>query len=138
MRPDHPWRRLRQRPDVELRWHRMPGLLGATRGARVIVLHPDQSQVQRRCTLAHELAHIELGHTDGCTRAQEAAARELAARWLICLDDLLDALRWAEDPTEVADCLWVDVDTLEARLGALRRDEAARLVDELARTDRGC
>lgn len=116
----------------------MPGLLGAVPAAHVIVLHPDQSQVQRRCTLAHELAHLELGHTGRCTGTEEDAARELAARWLIPLDDLLDAYRWSEHPAEVADCLWVDVDTLQARLESLRKDEAARLADQWARTDRGC
>lgn len=117
-------------------WRRTPGLLGATDGERVIVMHPDQLQVQRRCTLAHELAHIELGHGASCSRAEEAEARAAAARRLIDLDALLDAFRWAEHLEEVADELWVDLDTLQARIDTLTDDERAALValhDELAR-----
>lgn len=138
MSPDHPWRRLRRLTRVELLWRRTPGRLGATNGVDLIVMNPDQLQVERRCTLAHELAHIELGHTGGCSSVGEAAARRLAARWLIRMDDLVDAYRWAEALEEVADCLWVDVDTLRARLDSLTPDETARLVHLYRETERGC
>jgi hypothetical protein len=139
MPPFHPWRRLRARPDVEVFWRALRGpRLGATDGAEVIVLRPDLTQVQRRCTVAHELAHIELEHRDGCTPAEETAARRLAARWLIDLEHLLDAYRWAEELEEVADCLWVDVDTLRARLDGLNDHERQRLVDLYLEMERPC
>lgn len=115
----------------------MPGVLGATNGRDVIVLHPDQSQVQRRCTLAHELAHIDLGHRDGCTDADERAAQVLAARRLIALDALLDAFRWADHLEEIADCLWVDLDTLQCRLDTLSDHERQALVDLYVTLERG-
>lgn len=134
----HPWRRLRAQSDIGLTWERMPGRLGQTDGAHAIALHPDQSQVQRRCTLAHELAHVELGHVDGASDTEERAARLLAARWLIDMDALLDALRWADDLPTVADELWVDEDTLMARLDGLSCSERDKLVALWNETERGC
>lgn len=119
----HPWRKLRSLPQIDLSWRRMSGRLGETDGVRMIVMHPDQSQVQRRCTITHELAHVELGHTDGCTDVEEREARALAARWLIDLDDLADAAVWARSLTELADELWVDPDTLADRVEQLRPAE---------------
>lgn len=101
----------------------MPGLLGRTNGVDEIHLHPDQLQVERRSTLAHELAHIELEHTQGCTGADERAALELAARWLVSLEHLVDAARWARSIHELADELWVDVDTITTRLDTLTERE---------------
>lgn len=135
----HPWRRLRDLTHVELFWMPLRGnRMGATDGAEVIVMRPDLSQVQRRCTVAHEMAHIELGHRDGCSNAEEKQAAQLAARWLVDMDDLLDALRWAEDLREVADCLWVDEPTLMARLDGLSAAERSRIVLLHASLDRPC
>lgn len=45
----HPWRRLRALESVRLVWSATrPGLLGATDGVSLVLLHPDQSQRQRR------------------------------------------------------------------------------------------
>jgi hypothetical protein len=117
----HPWRRLGALPHIDLSWRRTPGRLGETDGAQLIRLHPDQSQVQRRCTLAHELAHVELGHVGGASPVEERAARQLAARWLVDMEPLLDGLRWADDLATVADECWVDEETLMARLDGCRR-----------------
>jgi hypothetical protein len=128
----HPWRRLRSLPHIDLSWRRMPGRLGETDGVASIVMHPDQSQVQRRCTIAHELAHVELGHTDGCNDVEEQAARGLAARWLIEIEDLAEAALWARSRSELADELWVDTDTLDARLDHLGAGERRYLRERLA------
>lgn len=125
----HPWRALRELTHIHLSWKSEDGMLGETDGRSVIVMNPDQSQRQRRCTLAHELAHIELGHIDGATDREEADAREHAARRLIPLDRLMDALRWADNLEEVADELWVDHQTLIDRLDTLTDDERQALVD---------
>lgn len=105
----------------------MPGVLGLTDGRRRIYLHPHQSQAQRRSTLAHELAHVELRHGPGGTAGEERDASELAARWLVPLDRLVDAARWARSVGELADELWVDVDTVETRLAILTDEERAEL-----------
>ena len=60
---DHPWRRLRDRPDWLLEWDMLPpGLMGSTcHRRRVITLDLRLSQAERRCTIAHELEHVERG-----------------------------------------------------------------------------
>jgi hypothetical protein len=55
----------------------------------------------------------------------------LAARRLIALPDLIEALRWTRDPAELADALWVDLDTIRARMSCLDPIEVAQLENEL-------
>lgn len=125
----HPWRRLRALEALRLEWSMLrPGILGATDGTSLVLLHPNQSQRQRRCTLAHELAHVELGHTGACGPIEDAQARALAARWLISIERLLNGLRWTRDWEELADELWVDVETLQDRLDGLTVGERAMIV----------
>lgn len=119
----HPWRRLRSLTGVDLVWRPLTGMLGATDGATVIYMDPVQLQVERRCTVAHEQAHIELGHTRGHHPDDERTATQLAARWLVEMPAILDALRWSEELEEVADQLWVDLPTLMARLDGLTSEE---------------
>ena len=106
----------------------MPGVLGATDGTGAIQLHPHQSQAQRRSTLAHELAHLELRHGPGCTEREEREAGALAARWLVPLEDLVEASRWARSLGELADELWVDVETVRIRLSTLGDAERAKVL----------
>lgn len=119
----HPWRKLRQLRSVRLHWQVMQGTLGETNGIDLVWMHPHQGQAQRRSTLAHELAHIDLDHTAGCNGPDERAAELLAARWLITLPALIDALRWAVSVEEAADELWVDPATVRVRLLRLTVEE---------------
>lgn len=120
----HPWRSLRRHQDITVRWKRMPGLLGTwCERTRTITLHPDQSQRQRRCTLTHETIHAERGHQGNCTGAVERAVNLESARRLIPLDRLAEALAWSQDEGEVADELWVDVETTRARIDGLTDTE---------------
>lgn len=125
----HPWRALRALTHINVRWVPMDDRLGDTDGISDIRMHPNQLQVQRRCTLTHELAHVTLGHVGGCDAGEEAAANEWAARHLITMDALKDALLWADDLEEVADELWVDLDTLKNRLDCLTDEERQEIVD---------
>ena len=89
---------------------------------RVVTVDCRLSAAQRRCTLAHELVHIERGPVprDPWLAAREEAAVEAeAARRLIPLDALAGALAWSRRPDEVAEELWVDVQTLAVRIGGL-------------------
>lgn len=124
----HPWRALREASEIELIWaENLPdGILGATNGKQ-IWLSLKQLQVERRCTLTHELVHIERGH-DGCQPvAVEKQVCAEAARRLITIDQLRAWLPWALSMEELADCLWVDEDTLKTRMENLTAEELQEL-----------
>lgn len=128
----HPWRALRKLTHIDLVWTKLDvNILALTDGKRTIWMDPRQSQAQRRSTIAHELAHIELGHVGGCSGPEERQARDLAARRLIRLDHLADALKWTRSVHELAEELWVDVETLTDRLEGLSLEEVAWLRAEL-------
>ncbi|MBX9919123.1 MAG: hypothetical protein K2Y33_04720 [Mycolicibacterium frederiksbergense] len=85
-------------------------------------------QVHRRCTLTHELIHLERGPVAPHLQAkEERIVDELAARRLIELHDLIEGLQWSRDPDELADALWVDVPTLNTRMTTLDPVEVAQL-----------
>lgn len=92
-------------------------------------------QVDRRCALAHELGHAENGDLpcgdDRYDARQEARVEQWAARKLIELPALADALLWSDDPHEVADALWVTVELLEVRVEHLHPSERAWLRNAL-------
>lgn len=102
-----------------------------------IMLRPGQLQVERRCFLAHGLAHKDLGHSGVCDypdgRRQatrfEGEADELAARRLIRLPRFIDTLCWTDDKDEAADALWVTRHILDVRLERMYAGEQ-RLVRE--------
>ena len=129
---DHPWRRLRDLPQWDVVWCDLPvGTLGFTdHDTRTIWLQRGQLQAQRRSTLAHELEHVARGPVPAkpVLRArEEAAVEQAAARQLINLEALGEALAWATTPAEVADELWVDEALLLTRLQHLHPAEKAYL-----------
>lgn len=131
-----PWGALAQLSDVQLRFQDLPDALGYWDPAsRTIVLDRNQTQAERRCTLAHELEHLERGdenveHVSPVLAArQEIAACTRAARRLIPLDDLIEALLWSQDEQELAEELNVDEDTIRVRLLTLSEAEHT-LIDE--------
>lgn len=96
---------------------------------RTIWLDSRLTFAERRCTLVHELVHAERGDIP-CVDAvldlrQERRVEREAARRLVNLEDLADAVRWSNDQAEVADALEVDLATLQARLAALSDTERA-------------
>lgn len=94
----NPWRRLRDRPDIELRWARLPDCYGGAaavveRGRRFIVLDPRLGRVDRRAAIEHELIHHERGvpspSVPALLRAKdEHAVRRAVALRLVPLDEL--------------------------------------------------
>lgn len=96
-----------------------------------IVIRRGQTRRMRRSVLAEELGHHELGHTPAsdrqATARMELRARRWAARQLISLTDLADALCDAGSWAEAAEQLDVDVDLLHARTAALTAGEMDRL-----------
>jgi hypothetical protein len=118
----HPWRDLRDNwPEVEVRIEPMRGrLLGELRYP-VIALRAGTTAAQRRCTLAHELVHLERGVFD-CGPWGERVERlvhEEVARRLIGVDELASAVRatgGSHDLPALAAALDVDSETLAVRL----------------------
>ena len=133
----HPWRELRRLSDWSLTIAALPpGHRGCTHwGDRAITLRPGMTQAERRCVLAHELTHVERGvFLRGWRDQEEHRVRVSAARRLIGIEELEQVLRWSRDWREVADELWVTVDTLRVRVAHLSASEAtalARAVDQV-------
>ena len=116
------------------------GLLGYTDlSAGVIWLDRSLTQVERRCTLTHELEHVHRGHIprDPVLLAREEdLVEQLSARRLVSLRELIDALLWSDHESEVADELWVDGPTLRARIAGLAADERAAIEERLHESGR--
>lgn len=136
-----PWRDVRLNwPQVQVVIERMTGdLLGEVRdGGAVIALRAGTSAAQRRCTLAHEIVHLERGLLD-CGQwlhREEFAVHLTAARRLIRVTDLVAAIRElgrADDRGALAQALEVDTETLTMRLAHLDRDERRSARRALAR-----
>lgn len=115
----------------------MTGQLGLTDyAARTITLDPDQDQAQRRSTLAHELVHVERGPAPHwCKTREEALCDREAARRLIGIRELGEALAWAHNLAEAADDLWVDDELLRVRLSHLHPAERHYLRRRLAQEE---
>ena len=128
----HPWRHLAQvYPHITvITRHHLPGsTMGLRRGDRIWIC-ATCGQAERRATPAHEIAHLERGDR-GHSPVEERIVSLIAARRLIPLDRLADALRWSYNLTELADELWVDEPTVRCRLDGLDPVEVAQLHAEL-------
>jgi hypothetical protein len=137
----HPWRHLRHHhPHINVRFADLPeGLLGYTDHARgEVVLDRSLTQVERRCTLTHELEHVHRGPVplDPCLADREEAVVDgIAARRLVSLRELIEALLLSNHEHDVADELWVDVPTLRTRIAGLADAERAAIEDRLISSD---
>lgn len=127
----HPWRDLRRR-DIILTWHdHLPGGIHSATNGRRIVMARGLTQTQRRCALAHELVHIDMGHTQHMPAPVERVVHRKAAQRLIRWDGLVDTAVWATSVNEWACDLWVTPTVLHARIDTLtdmERGMLARLV----------
>lgn len=98
---------------------------------RVILIEADQSPAAQRSSLAHAVAHLDLGHARTMSgffeNREEADADRLAAERLIPLDALAAALVGPRIPTAVAGELDVDLTMLRVREANLTRTERRRL-----------
>ncbi|MFM9430023.1 ImmA/IrrE family metallo-endopeptidase [Arthrobacter sp. MP_2.3] len=120
----HPWGLLRKLAHIRLSWVVMPDdVPGRTNGVDIIWMDKRLDQVERRCTLAHELIHIEREHTGCQVPSVELEVSLETARRLIPIEDLASALRWSNRPYELADELWVTQNVLVDRMRSLTADE---------------
>ena len=121
----HPWRRARDSyPDLVIDCTRRlaGGAMGLV-GESTIWLHRGLTQAERRCTLTHELLHVEMPDAD-----ENAVERETARR-LITLNQLVDAFCWLRHAStpDLADHLWVDQQTAWVRMKHLDPIEVAEI-----------
>jgi hypothetical protein len=139
--PYDPWLDLRQNwPHVKVVIEPMTGdLLGEVRDdGQLIALRADTSAAQRRCTLTHELVHLERGILDcgpWLQREEDLVHAEVSQR-LIPLASLAAAIRevgGVDDPAAIAHWLDVDSETLAVRLERMRSAERRLLRRALAR-----
>ena len=105
-------------------------VLAYTDGVENIWILDGLTVAERRCTLTHELIHLERGDTGHQSDKVERLVEREAARRLIPFDNLLEA-DWAQPLEKIADDLWVDEATLEVRLATLSEPERSRLHDHL-------
>ena len=130
----HPWRDARDREHLSITFERLAdGRRGCLRGDR-ITINTGDDQAQRRSTLAHELVHDErrVFPVDRVLRAREELTVErIAARRLIQLEALVDALLWARDARETAAELWVDLPMLVAFIRSLTVTERTWINEQM-------
>lgn len=133
----HPWRHLHSLPGVTVRVAHLGDCWGYyDPDTHVIWLDARLSQAEMRSTLAHEALHAARGD-EPCVSPWHEAKQErlvdgLAARRLIALDALADALAWAENEWEVAEVLWVDVATVRTRIDGLDAGEREHIEERIA------
>lgn len=109
--------------------HGIPEVL--CRRRKVILIDSRQTWPEKRCSLAHAVAHLDLNHAAGAganfDRWMEAEANGLAAQRLLPVDQLASALSWTRHASEIASELNVDLATLETRRKHLAPYERAYL-----------
>jgi len=106
-----------------------------------IVLDSRLDQAGRRSALAHELIHRERQDTaclcDVTHAKQESRVCSEAARRLISVEALADALLWSGDDYEIAEELWVDLETVRTRINDLTDPEKEDIYQRLWARDEG-
>ncbi|AZS12375.1 helix-turn-helix DNA binding protein [Gordonia phage Kenna] len=126
----HPWQHAH---DLGLTIEFVPGLRPrATYAAGLVQIRAGLSQRERRSALAHELVHCERGD-DGvaCSRWHlqklERQVHLTAAKRLITIDELADAVISEPDYASMSQKLWVDDYTFRLRLAYVTEDERAAI-----------
>ena len=134
----HPWRRLRELAHVKLNWVES-GRKGRVRhSTQEIFLRTDLTQAERRSVLLHEIEHLAGGPAvRGYRDLDERDTTARACRWLIPIEALLDGLIYCRDDVELAEHLWVDLKTVQARLTGLTAAETEWLNERMDAAELG-
>lgn len=113
------------------------GIAGLTDG-HTIWLNPVLTTVGWRCTLAHELVHVERGTPPpGLDLKEERKVDRIAARRLTSTEELMEAVVWTQNTENrriLAHELSLDLTMLDIRLQAITDQEMAAInhaLDEL-------
>ncbi|QAU07243.1 metallo-protease [Gordonia phage Asapag] len=126
----HPWRHARS---LDLTIELVPNLRArGTYSAGLVQIRAGLSQRERRATLSHEIVHFERGDEGvACSRWHlqklERQVHLVAARRLITVEDLADAVITEPDYASMAQKLWVDDYTFRLRLAHVTDEERAQI-----------
>lgn len=131
-----PFSLLAAMPDVRLHWTDNQDVLQGRRARwfpdqRVIAIDKSLRRLKARCSLAHELAHVVLGHVCGAEGGlydlrRELEADEFAARLLLPnVDELARTIVVTCSDGHAARELNVTLDLYRTRLDTLTGDERA-------------
>lgn len=116
------------------------GVAGITDG-RTIWLNKNLTPAGRRCTLAHELIHIERGIPPEWAEAkEEIKVDKIASRRLTSHEELLDALLWHDGDDHraaLADTLNLDITMTNVRLKTVTPEETEQINAALANLREG-
>lgn len=133
---NHPWRALRSLPEIALEWHDGGDAGWYDFETKTISLRRGLNQAERRSTLRHELEHHYRGEfLQRLLEREEEACEIAAARDLIDLRKLGEALAWSCDVDQVADELWVDPALVLVRMKRLHPAERGYLKQRLSHLD---
>lgn len=122
--PYDPWRHLAQLSDVMLESHSGGDAGWIKFSTRTISLRSGMSAIEQRCTLTHELVHLERGPYRVTEKAVEERLVELAAAARLVSREALDA-----GLDVLAASLRVDPNMLGAAFAVHRPAELVRLVE---------
>lgn len=134
----HPWRAIRSRPEITVRWQPLDGRLGTwCLHTHTITMHPGQGQAQGRVTATHELVHAERGHRGCQPPAVEASVMREVSRRHITTRALVSAVLFYGETNlaALAEELWCDEETVRTRLDHLHPAERGYLTQRLAARD---
>lgn len=127
----NPWAVIDANPHITVEYREFDLWSGATNGIDTVYLDPRLLEVERRCTLTHELVHISRRHSACQPAAVEKVVRHETARLLVHVQDLYREMQWAHSHEELAAELAVTPRVLSDRLGCLTVPELdyLRMVD---------
>jgi len=112
-----------------------PALGAWIESAQVILLERTLERPERNFVLAHEIAHIDLGHKvtghGWFDRRQERQADDLAARRMITVKSLAAAIRVSLCEEEVAEELGVTLEVAQRRMALLTDQEKDFIYEQL-------
>ncbi|NYD39953.1 hypothetical protein [Nocardioides panaciterrulae] len=133
----HPWRQLRELAHVTLQWHEGGKMGQVDHGTQTVSLRLGLTWEERRCTLLHELLHLDNGPQPFGLKAkeEETVRRQTAREMLPDIWQVGEALAWAHTPMEAAEELGVDLYVLRKRLRHLHPSELHYLERRLAQAE---
>jgi hypothetical protein len=133
----HPWRRLRELAHVTLQWHEGGKMGRVDHGTQTVSLRLGMTYGERRCTLLHELLHLDNGPMPYGLRGkeEELVRRQTAREMLPDIRVVGEAMAWAHTPLEAAEELGVDIFVLRKRLRHLHPSERHYLERRLTQAE---